>query len=114
MKLVIFGFFRDALDKDHVHGPIKHLDKYIYAPTLRHELEEEVITEEQVRQKFTNVKSIHLYDYNQKVKEFPELNIFSSVNPVNNVQESWHAESVRNVHCDGRGEERVCREIPNP
>jgi hypothetical protein len=68
MKLVIFGFFRDVLDKDHVHGPIKHLDKYIYAPTLRHELEEEVITEEQVRQKFTNVKSIHLYDYNQKVK----------------------------------------------
>lgn len=64
MKLVLFGFFRDALDiYDPLHGPLRHCEKYIYAPTLKHELKDSYVTSSCIHNKINNIKKLHLYDY---------------------------------------------------
>lgn len=64
MKLVLFGFFRDALDiYDPLHHPFKGHEKYIYAPTLRHELKDSHASPDCIHNKLDNVKELCLYDY---------------------------------------------------
>lgn len=63
MKLVLFGFFRNAIDGDVPHRPLKKCEKYIYAPTLKHELEPDILTDNVINNTFSNVVNLKTYNY---------------------------------------------------
>lgn len=63
MKLVLFGFFRNAIDGDVPHCPLKECEKYIYAPTLKHELEPDILTDDVINNTFSNVVNLKTYNY---------------------------------------------------
>ena len=64
MKLVLFGFFRNAIDEIVPHAPLSKNEKYIFAPSLKHELESDTISVESIHTTFSNVEQAVVYDYN--------------------------------------------------